>query len=385
VVNRARSCFSARGVAPILALCIAVIACGCAGARSAGFGATGAPAVLSDRGPAIRAEAWPEADAMFRRDPDWLGGDGAFSIDLGGDRTLWLFGDSLIATTEARVRRESEIVRNSIAIQTGRDPSTASVQFYWRSNADGSPASFFPEQGDVWLWPAHGVCVDNRLTIFLYRIAADRGPESFGFRAVGWTAVRVEQPDADPLAWKIRELATPDTSATGIVGAAVIHEGDHLNAYVVREPGNHDIMVLRWRESEFKAGDLGSPEWWGGPERGWGSHAPAVVMRDGQTEFSVSRIRAPPHLVLVQSRGFGASNLALRFAPRLTGPWTRLHDAYRPPEVDRPELLLYAGKAHPQLEGADLVATYVSNTSDPDVVISDDTIYFPRFVRITFR
>ncbi|MEA2698994.1 MAG: hypothetical protein QOI66_3265, partial [Myxococcales bacterium] len=46
----------------------------------------------------VTAAAWPDADALFRRDPRWLGGDAAFSVALGGDRILWLFGDSFIAT-----------------------------------------------------------------------------------------------------------------------------------------------------------------------------------------------------------------------------------------------------------------------------------------------
>ena len=66
-----------------------------------------------------------EADALFHQDPRWLGGDAAYSIDLGDDRTLWLFGDSFIATSPALTRRESTLVRNSVAVMTGRDPLTA--------------------------------------------------------------------------------------------------------------------------------------------------------------------------------------------------------------------------------------------------------------------
>jgi len=385
--NGPESRFFRRGPGPVLALCLAVLACGCGGATSPRGPASAVAPVASYEVPAVTAEAWPEADALFRRDPDWLGGDGAFSIDLGGDRTLWLFGDSLIAITAARVRRESAVVRNSIAIQTGRDPSNASIRFYWRNDGDGYPASFFPEEGEEWLWPAHGVRIGDGLTIFLYRIVSNLTAGSLGFEVAGWSAVRVDDPDADPSAWRPRPLATPDTSGVGIVGVAVMHSGAHVYAYLVREPGNHDVMLLRWTEARFTAGDLMSPEWWGGPSGGWGWQAPALVMGQGATEFSVSRTRAPPLVVQVQSRDFGATTVALRFAPELTGPWTPLRDVYYPTEADRADatLYLYAGKAHPHLEGADLVATYVCNTSDPEVLMRDDRIYFPRFVRITLR
>jgi hypothetical protein len=39
----------------------------------------------------------PEADRLFHSDPRWLGADAAFSIDLGGGRVWWLFGDSFVA------------------------------------------------------------------------------------------------------------------------------------------------------------------------------------------------------------------------------------------------------------------------------------------------
>src|SRR5512138_3482529 len=82
------------------------------------------------------AERAEDADALFHQDPRWLGGDGAYSIDLGGARSLWLFGDSFIATSQALTRRESTMVRNSVAVMTGRDPLTATMEFAWR---DGSP------------------------------------------------------------------------------------------------------------------------------------------------------------------------------------------------------------------------------------------------------
>ena len=36
--------------------------------------------------PEATAEAWPEADRLFRSDPSWRGGDGASSVDLGDNR-----------------------------------------------------------------------------------------------------------------------------------------------------------------------------------------------------------------------------------------------------------------------------------------------------------
>jgi hypothetical protein len=50
----------------------------------------------------FRAEPWPEADALFRGDAHWVGGDGCYSIDLGDGRVLWTFGDSVHALRAGR-------------------------------------------------------------------------------------------------------------------------------------------------------------------------------------------------------------------------------------------------------------------------------------------
>ena len=95
----------------------------------------------------ITGRAFAEAERLFHQDPRWLGGDGALSIPLSNERILWLFGDSFISTSNEHVRTEARLVRNTIAIQKGKDPCTASVSFAWREENDGSPASFFPNHG----------------------------------------------------------------------------------------------------------------------------------------------------------------------------------------------------------------------------------------------
>ncbi len=44
--------------------------------------------------------------------------------------------------------------------------------------------------------------------------------------------------------------------------------------------------------------------------------------------------------------------------------------------------MIYAGKAHPGLRGADLIASYATNTFDFTRQVADTTLYFPRFVRL---
>src|SRR6478735_7649768 len=67
--------------------------------------------------PLPTATAWPEADALFRKDANWVGGDDASSVDLGNGRIAWLFADSFIDPAGKNTRPGAKLVRNSIGIQ----------------------------------------------------------------------------------------------------------------------------------------------------------------------------------------------------------------------------------------------------------------------------
>jgi hypothetical protein len=55
-----------------------------------------------------------------------------------------------------------------------------------------------------------------------------------------------------------------------------------------------------------------------------------------------------------------------------------------PPEKSKPNVIIYAAKAHPELSGADLIITY--NTNAPtETIIADTTIYYPRLVRFDWN
>jgi hypothetical protein len=338
------------------------------------------------------AAPWPEADALFHRDPRWLGGDAAVSVALDGERVLWLFGDSFIAARAQpgqppASRRGAAFVRNSVGLQHGLDPSRAALHFYWRTAADGAPGSFFPEQDGCWRWPGHGLLLDSALTIFLMHVCPDTaGAGGLGFRVAGWTAVRVADASGEPAAWQLTPLATPVARALSTVGAAVLLHGEHVYAYGVRDAGDsgdHAVLLLRWRRADFARGDLMRPEYFGGAERGFGEHDPALVIEAGASELSVSP-RPRGGYVAVHSRGFGAAPITLRWAEQLTGPFGPPRDVYLPEEARERGVLVYAGRAHPELTGADLVLTYASNTLDAEALLDDLSLYFPRFVRLSF-
>jgi len=189
-----------------LCICIAILIIGCSSSKEYGF----------------HASSWPEADQLFRNDPFWIGGDDAYSIPLDHDQSLWLFADTIIDTSGRHNRRSAMMIRNSIAIQTGSDPSSAGISFFWRKDYLGRPRSFFPEKGGDWFWPGQAIRLDDRLLIFLMRI---RGTDTgLGFDVYDWEAVLVTHLDDRPLEWELRWLETPGNDFQVIVGSASVFE-----------------------------------------------------------------------------------------------------------------------------------------------------------------
>lgn len=335
----------------------------------------------------FRGEAWPAADALFRADRRWLGADSAYSVPLGDDRILWLFGDTFVAMTDPPTRQEARMVRNSVAIQRGRCPTDASIRFHWGEGEDGAPEAFATVPGDRWLWPLHGIVLEGELTLFFMRETRAGG---LGFETVGWEAFRVPNPEAQPPDWTLEPLEGFESPFPVVVGAAVLRWRGHVYAYAVREPGAHRVYLVRWDRAAFARGDLSTPRWYAG-EDGWVAHdalqgSPTAVIDEGQVELSVSLHRSVGRFVQVQSLGFGATTIGARTAPGPAGPWTDAEVVFEPPESARSDALVYAAKGHPGLrcEGQEggLAVTYVANARRPADVLGEPSLYYPRFVRV---
>lgn len=330
--------------------------------------------------PPLAAERWPEADSLFTSDSRFIGGDGAYSVDLGNERVLWLFGDSFIALTPERRRSASWMVRNSVAIQTGYDPARAYMQFYYRWQ-ERHPASFFPELANQWYWPGPGIRLGDRLLLLGGRLYQE-GEGMWGFRTAASVAFVVDNPDDEPSAWQLEETPLPPEGAQVQMGGALLTSGDYL--YVFGNEGDvHDVYLARIELRRAEQGDLSRAEWWTGDGFGAGSEREPVI-EIGAPEYSIHFASELGKYLFISSEGFGGTTLAVRSAPEPWGPWTEPRDIVRPPESFRPGAFVYAGKAHPELSGADLVATYVPSGDEDSPPDPEERLYYPRFLRLEY-
>lgn len=327
----------------------------------------------------IQIEVSEETDKYFTKDAVWRGADGASSINLENGRVLWLFSDGFISGDQFYSRKNSKIIRNSIAIQDGYDLKKSQVRFYW-SESKKKPQAFFKARGNFWFWTGHGIMLKDKLLLFLIK---EHGKKTgIGFEAFGWSAVLISNPFDVPSLWRMTYIEGSETFGTIAGSAAVLKDRDYLYAYGVTEPDTHEVYLLRWKLEEAYNGILANPEWWINGK--WAVRNTKLPVPEplfiGQTEFSVHYDSILKKYFQVQSFGFGEGKIGIRMADQMQGKWTEPYMIYTPgyPGVIKP--FMYAAKAHPELKANGTYITYNVNSFDFGELIKNQTIYFPKFI-----
>lgn len=334
----------------------------------------------------LEADRWSEADALFRADPHWLGGDAAASIPLDGDRSLWLFGDSFVATSGDYARDTAAIVHSTVGLQTGRDPETARLDLAWGSTP--TPVDYFAARDTAWLAPLGGARLpDGALLIFL---AAVTGPApGGGVFAAGTRAVRIADPTGHPRTW-VREplaLAPPAFAPDAELGGCSTVDGRHLVALSV--DGGRGRLV-RWSLAALAAGRLDERSWWTGD--GWVAEAalvepPAVVVSDASSRCTLlfdPQLGYEPagRWIYVASDPRGV--VRYREAVHLEGPYLADERPWLSSPTVAPDERAGGARLHPQLAaGGGYLLTFTVSSSDPAALYERaDTLWWPRAGRV---
>jgi hypothetical protein len=341
------------------------------------------------------SKAYPELTERFQHTDGWTGSDGAYSIQLSKERTLWLFGDTFIGKIENGRRVKTRMVNNTAAWQALRDPK-APLRFFW-GEADGQPAALLkPEQDKVWYWPGDGVMLDGKLYLFcsLVRYRKEGAP-GFQFDWFGMDLLRIDNPLDEPTHWKIDRRPVPYDDQPLRLGMACVHDDDWMYAYglfpIKETKAFHAPMgVARIRSDRFKALDMDAWEFWRQGDDGprWTSKPgpAAAVFEDGGTNISISKVPGVEGwLALYIPHGLG-TDIIVRHAPRPEGPWSAARKVYSCPEAGS-KLLVYAAKLHPELttRPGQLVITYCRNTGSLAEHVRRPDIYFPQAVEVQLK
>lgn len=345
------------------------------------------------------AEPIPAYDELFHRETGWTGADADISVALGDAQTLWLYGDTFYGDI-VDDKRCLCLVSNSIALQQGTDPTTATVDFHYGPRQDGVPTPFFtPPDGAGWFWPRHGIRVGDKVHLFLTQLVKDPSDPQFifGKRIASWK-VTIPNPSDPPAQWRLsyQKLPWSDLSAAGedrlSLGQSIVQSPDgNIYVYGTKKVGTIHHQVVARAPADSLA-DLSK----------WRFYADGLWTDNHQDASLELEVRGPNYSVSYHPglRSFlfiqedlrpehlaengNPKQIVLRRAQGPTGPWTAPQVVYACPEPEEDAgRYCYHARGNPHLAevGNELILSYASSNSEVGA-INDADVYFPRFVRL---
>ncbi len=344
----------------------------------------------------IEVQPVPGLERSFRETVQgWRGSDCAFSLPLGNERALWLFGDTFIQNNPAKKSRHgTQIINNSIAIQHGdllEDEQPLS--FHWKH---GSESFFTNEKLPGFLWPLSAAQVDGKLYVFNVRIIHPHPEKVFGFQLIGNEIIRIENPGETPDHWIQHDFALPWKKEIGTFGSYVYAQDHHLYIYGFQKKRKTWIKHLKLLVARVDLNEhrdiQDMNQWWffDASTARWSRdiHLMKPVLNHATTELSVSYSPYLNKYIMISHWIRSRGDIIIRFSDTPYGPFSEPRLIYSCPEKkwDR-QYFCYAAKAHPELSlrEDELIITYMTNSKSLSKCIDDLRIYYPRFLRITLH
>jgi hypothetical protein len=370
----------------------------------------------------------PGWNAVFDRTEGWTGADAAGSVDLGDGRTLWLFGDTWISKIRDGKRLPgARMVNNSIAVhatnraEPWRPPDPHSVQFLWGAlDKERHPTAWLVppavpgqvESGENrdWFWATGGGVVTGsekgaarRLIVFVFRTRRDpHGKGIWNFATVGTSLAVIDNVSDPPERWHPRIFDIPGTAriqdkASGqslevLWGMSAVAQRDAVDSsrvlvFGTRRNGPFDMGLVMARAP---ARAIERFEDWTlvADSRVLGSHSTAArpIAKGLVSEFTVEKMDEGGRSiwVLIQSEPLLGKRIFVRTASRPEGPWSAPRTIYSVPEVvANRSYFTYAAKGHARLSRpGELLVTYLVNSQNFGDLVTDTTIYHPKFLRV---
>jgi len=346
---------------------------------------------VSAQSPFADGRPAPELDALFQQTNGWIGADGDYSVALTPGRTLWLFSDTWVGNVIDGRRTNVTMVNNTLALQDGRG-AKSKLQFIVRRNANGKPVAFItPEDKHGWFWLWAGAYVGKQLFLFLPQIDSTGESGAFGFRQIGQSLGIVTNPLAPPLEWNVEQHKLPcfdfSSERHRTFGAATLVDGGYLYIYGTDEdisPGKLERYLTVARVPTNRVTDFSAWQYYAGIQ--WSANYRKVtrIADSVATECSVSFLPKLRKYVLVYTDHGLSPKIQVRTSSTPWGEWSAPVTVFQCPEMLKDKkVFCYAAKAAPS-EGTDdsLMISYVANSYDVGQVISDASLYWPRFVRV---
>ena len=326
---------------------------------------------------------YPQARCLpsFPDRDGWYGADGAYSIKLDEQRTLWLFGDTFVSEEPKRKDRigMDVLLGTTMAISTCSENTGFNIQYYLKKKNGKFVSSF---GNNEFLWPQDPFIAKDTLYIpLLIIIALPENPSPFNFKVGGHKIARIRDFQNDnPNSWPVDYLDWTNALAPGIEALAttsVVHD-QYVYFYPLYRYNTGKIHIRGNILARIPINRLGNPAGhfeYLMKENIWKKNLQPeevkIVFSAGVSELSV---RYHPEnrewMAVYLSPENKGRQLLYSTAPNLEGPWSAPEPLIESiAEVDPASPLYdqhtfcYAGKEHRQFAcGRDIVITYVCNS-----------------------
>jgi hypothetical protein len=339
-----------------------------------------------------KSQAAPEIDEKFRTQAGWIGGDGAHSIDLGNNRTLWLFGDTWVGTLKDGLRSRARIVHNSVGVQCGPE---APCTFIVREDANGKPVDLIrPEDGRGWLWFQNGIMVKDKLYLFLSQMDLPTEKYRPERKPLGqWLAI-VENPQDDPRDWCINQVRMPFASYSRqrdvTFGSGAVVEGEFLYVFGSDDASRMSSLNRFLIVARVPLDRITEMSEWRFLRKGRWSHdfmQADRVAKQLSSDLSISYMPGIRRYLMVYTESDVSNRIVARTAPSPVGPWSEAETLHHCLDAHGDmRLYCYAGKAHPSLSSdGRLVISYLTSSIDTWQVATDPRLFWPMFVTVGMR
>jgi hypothetical protein len=313
----------------------------------------------------------------------WYGGDGAYSIKLDKEHTLWLFGDTFAANDVSRKDRVGMdvVLGTTLAISTCSDNAEFRIKYYLKKKNSEFISSFGENE---WLWPQDPFMVNSILYVPLLAIeAVADGKPPFNFKITGHKMAQIEyDPSTDPAQWSIKYIDLTPAVPQSIMALATtsVVLKDYIYFYPLFSYEKAKISTTGNILARIRINKLNSPTGaieYLNKDGSWDNELKPqlvkIVLDAGVSELSV-RYHADDQkwFAVYSSAGNKGQELLYQWAYALEGPWSAPSPLIaRIPEVDPQSPLYdkntfcYAGKEHIEFAGRrNLIVTYVCNSAE---------------------
>ncbi len=352
------------------------------------------------------------SSAYFPCQQGWLGADGAYSVDLGGGKSLWIFGDTFVGSSSATSRTQATgFIHNTIAISICSGQTCTFQYFGGGLNGSASGPMFsVPGSNSDWFWPMDGFTYNGTLYLALMQMHATGSGGAFGFAYSGAQLATITNYTAPPSQWSVvyQTLNTGGVAVSGV--SIVVTEGPNGNpdpsnpqganyAYFFTivgssSPATQYLALLRLPLSQLSnASRPGNTSWeYLKSDSTWGTWPDtdivlpsdnAAVLSPGATEMTVRYHSSTNQWIAVYPVGLD-NKAHYSLSSSMTGSWGPVEDLYSYPEIQpananyTPNVFCYAAKEHVELETAgQIFFTYACNSVQPSDVTNNMNLYHP--------